>query len=101
MFRGSVGFVIITVVALHANSATRERKLPGAPPEGAIISSAVRMMKANIELDAGAQTFASGLLAHLIRGAACRSAPGDLLAISSSDMQVWVPTLRLGAGSPW
>jgi pyruvate-formate lyase-activating enzyme/TusA-related sulfurtransferase len=44
-------------------------------------------MKANIELDAGAETFASGLLVDLI-AALRRSGPGDLLAISSSDARV-------------
>ena len=40
-------------------------------------------MKANIEIDAGAKTFASGLLADLI-AALRRSGPGDLLAIMSA-----------------
>jgi pyruvate-formate lyase-activating enzyme len=44
-------------------------------------------MKANIELDAGGETFASGLLADLI-AALRRSGPGDLLAISGSDASV-------------
>jgi pyruvate-formate lyase-activating enzyme len=44
-------------------------------------------MKANIELDAGAKTFVSGLLADLI-AALRRSGPGDLLAITSSEASV-------------
>jgi organic radical activating enzyme len=51
-------------------------------------------MKANIEIDAGAKTFASGLLADLI-AALRRSGPGDLLAITSTeagvgaDLEAW------------
>ena len=82
--RSSAGFVI-TVVA-PANSATRAQVARG-PALGRYNISAVRMMKANIELDAGAETFASGLLPHLI-AVLRRSAPGDLLAISSSDASV-------------
>jgi pyruvate-formate lyase-activating enzyme/TusA-related sulfurtransferase len=47
-------------------------------------------MKANIELDAGVKTFASGLASELI-AALRRSQPGDLLAVISSDAS-------LGAG---
>ena len=44
-------------------------------------------MKANIEIDAGAKTFAAGLLADLI-AALRQSAPGDLLAITSTEASV-------------
>ena len=44
-------------------------------------------MKANIEIDAGAKTFAAGLLADLI-AALRRSRPGDLLAITSAEARV-------------
>ena len=44
-------------------------------------------MKANIEIDAGARTFATGLLADLI-AALRRSRPGDLLAITGTDATV-------------
>ncbi len=43
--------------------------------------------KANIELDAGAKTFASGLLPELI-AALRRSRPGDLVAIISSERKI-------------
>ena len=51
-------------------------------------------MKANIEIDAGEKTFATGLLADLI-AALRRSRPGDLLAVTSSaenvgaDLEAW------------
>jgi pyruvate-formate lyase-activating enzyme/TusA-related sulfurtransferase len=51
-------------------------------------------IKANIELDAGAKTFASGLLSELI-AALRRSRPGDLLAVIGSqadvgaDLETW------------
>ena len=41
-------------------------------------------MQATIELDAGAKTFASGLLPELI-DALRRSRPGDLLAVTSHE----------------
>src|SRR6266481_10179219 len=43
--------------------------------------------KANIELDAGTRTFASGLLPELI-GALRRSRPGDLVAVIGSEASV-------------
>jgi len=46
-------------------------------------------MKANIELDAGAKTFASGLLPELI-AAIRRAQPGDLIAVTSSEPSVGV-----------
>src|SRR5260370_35449270 len=51
-------------------------------------------MKANIELDAGTRTFASGLLPELI-GALRRSRPGDLVAVIGyeasvgADLEAW------------
>jgi pyruvate-formate lyase-activating enzyme/TusA-related sulfurtransferase len=51
-------------------------------------------VKSNIELDAGRETFATGLLPHLI-AALRRSRPGDLLAVISSqpsigaDLEAW------------
>src|SRR5258707_9566719 len=51
-------------------------------------------MKSNIELDAGRETFATGLLPQLI-AALRRSRPGDLLAVISSqpsigaDLEAW------------
>jgi pyruvate-formate lyase-activating enzyme len=44
-------------------------------------------MTANIEIDAGGKTFATGLLADLIT-ALSRSRPGDLLAITSGEVRV-------------
>src|SRR5215470_3658499 len=46
-------------------------------------------LKADFELDAGAKTFASGLLPELI-AALRRARPGDLIAIRSSDARVGV-----------
>ena len=44
-------------------------------------------MKANIELDIGSKTFASGLLPELI-AALRRSRPGDLIAIIGSEKSI-------------
>jgi pyruvate-formate lyase-activating enzyme len=44
-------------------------------------------MRANIELDAGAKTFATGLLAELIARLRCMR-PGDLMAVFGSDRAV-------------
>jgi len=46
-------------------------------------------MKAHVELDAGAKTFASGLLPELI-AALRRVRPGDLIAVTSSEASVGV-----------
>ena len=58
-------------------------------------------MKANLELDAGAKTFASGLLADLI-AVLRRSRKGDLIAVTSSDpgigpeLEAWCRFTRNG-----
>ena len=44
-------------------------------------------IRANIELDAGAKTFATGLLAELIAALRCMR-PGDLMAVFGSDRAV-------------
>ena len=92
MSRDSVGFVIITVAALHANLQT-SAQAGRAHAEGRYNISAVQIMKANIELDAGAKTFASGLLPELI-AALRRSRPGDLVAITGeagvgAELETW------------
>jgi len=92
MSRGSVGFVIITVGALHANLQTRAQA-GRAHAGGRYNISAVQIMKANIELDAGAKTFASGLLPELM-AALRRSRPGDLVAITGeagigAELETW------------
>jgi pyruvate-formate lyase-activating enzyme/TusA-related sulfurtransferase len=62
------------------------RSLSGGHADSVIITPSLRM-KANIEIDAGRRTFAVGLLADLI-AALRRSRPGDLLAITSSEVSV-------------
>src|SRR5215472_6337925 len=64
-----------------------EPELPSldfAPPN---VVRCVMAIKATIELDAGAKTFASGLLPALIE-ALRRSRPGDLLALSSAEAAI-------------
>ena len=61
-------------------------------PRRALYDEAMAM-QATIELDAGAKTFASGLLPELI-DALRRSRPGDLLALTSDAERVSAPSFE-------